>query len=128
MVLSCLCWKFYLIHAFVLSTGTLQTNRLSKNNLIGYCEVDLVEVLSRVTFLFSNLQFFFIFCICNLMSTLYLSILLHDFLVMHKLLVFVQSCVLHHVYKILLCTIICTVNFFFFFLQPKKDIGLVIFC
>lgn len=31
---------------------TLQTNRFSKNTLVGYCEVDLFEMLTKVTLLF----------------------------------------------------------------------------
>lgn len=34
------------------STSTLQTNRFSKNTLVGYCEVDLFEMLTKVTLLF----------------------------------------------------------------------------
>lgn len=32
--------------------STLQTNRFSKNTLVGYCEVDLFEMLTKVTLLF----------------------------------------------------------------------------
>lgn len=90
IVLSHLCWKFCFIHVFILSAGILQTNRLSRNNLIGYCEIDLVEVLSRVTFFFFRFIFNFLQStqdIVGLWLTLHLFLLPHDFFLMHKLFV-----------------------------------------
>ncbi|MFS7900063.1 putative phosphatidylserine decarboxylase [Helianthus anomalus] len=52
------CFVFLQEKKFVLETNgariakvsVFETNRLSKNNLVGYCEIDLLEFLSRVSF------------------------------------------------------------------------------
>jgi hypothetical protein len=40
--------------------STLQTNRFSKNTLVGYCEVDLFEMLTKVTPIFVSLSGLFL--------------------------------------------------------------------
>lgn len=41
----------YVMTSFISFYRTMQTNRVSKNNIIGYCEIDLIEYLTRVSFL-----------------------------------------------------------------------------
>ena len=40
-----LLWYYY---NHVISCIMMQTNRISKNNLVGYCEIDLLELLTQV--------------------------------------------------------------------------------